>query len=121
MEVRNTPIPGIRGGPPADGGIKLFEIHVPQADLDDLRARRDGTRWPERETVSDGRQGPPLKKLQDLVEYWKDGYDWRRTEEFLNQAGQYRPTIDGFGIHFLHIRSAEPGAMPLLFTHGWPG
>jgi epoxide hydrolase len=121
MRVMDNTHSANQSGLPADGGIEPFEIHVPQADLDDLRARLDRTRWPERETVSDGRQGPPLKKLQALVEYWKDGYDWRRTEEFLNQAGQYRTTIDGLGIHFLHIRSAEPGAMPLLLTHGWPG
>lgn len=70
---------------------------------------------------SDTSQGPPLAKLQALVAYWRDGYDWRRCEALLNGFGQFRTTIDGLGIHFLHVRSKEPDAMALLMAHGWPG
>lgn len=104
-----------------DDTIEPFVIRVPEADLDDLRERLARTRWPERETVGDTSQGPPLAKLEALLAYWSDGYDWRRCEALLNGLGQYRTAIDGLGIHFLHIRSAEPDALPLLLTHGWPG
>ena len=101
--------------------IEPFTLDVPQAQLDDLTDRLARTRWPERETVGDTSQGPPLPKLEALVEHWRDGYDWRRCEALLNGLGQFRTTIDGLGIHFLHVRSAEPDALPLLMNHGWPG
>lgn len=101
--------------------ITPFTLAVPQAELDDLRDRLARTRWPERETVDDGRQGVPLDAARALVDYWRDGYDWRRCEAQLNAVGQYRTTIDGLGIHFLHARSPEPDALPLIVTHGWPG
>jgi epoxide hydrolase len=101
--------------------IAPFHLAVPQADLDDLRARLARTRWPERETVDDWSQGAPLEKVKALCDYWRTGYDWRRCEAMLNRLGQYRTTIDGLGIHFLHIRSPEPGALPMIMTHGWPG
>lgn len=98
-----------------------FHLHVSESQLIDLRSRLHNTRWPEKETVSDTRQGPPLAKLQALCAHWASGYDWRRCEMLLNRLGQFRTTIDGLGIHFLHIRSPEPDALPLLMTHGWPG
>jgi epoxide hydrolase len=101
--------------------ITPFTLHVPEAELDDLRSRLSLTRWPDRETVADTSQGPPLAKIRALCDYWRDKYDWRRCEALLNQFGQYRTEIDGLGIHFLHIRSPEKDAMPLLMTHGWPG
>lgn len=101
--------------------IEPFTLDVPQAQLDDLTDRLARTRWPDRETVGDTSQGPPLAKLKALVAHWRDGYDWRRCEALLNGFGQFRTTIDGLGIHFLHVRSAEPDAMPLLMAHGWPG
>lgn len=101
--------------------IEPFQLHVPQAELDDLRDRLARTRWPDADTVDDTSQGPPLAKVRALVEHWRDGYDWRRCEAMLNGFGQYRTEIDGLGIHFLHIRSPEPDALPLLITHGWPG
>ena len=104
-----------------DRRIEAFTVRVPDADLDDLRERLSRTRWPDRETVTDTTQGPPLDKVRALVSRWKDGYDWRRTEDLLNRWGQYKTTIDGLGIHFLHIRSKEPNALPMLLTHGWPG
>jgi pimeloyl-ACP methyl ester carboxylesterase len=101
--------------------IQLFTLAVPQAQLDDLHDRLSRTRWPDPETVDDTRQGPRLEKVRALVDYWRDGYDWRRCEAMLNGFSQHRTTIDGLGIHFLHIRSPEPDAMPLIMTHGWPG
>ncbi|MEJ7932767.1 epoxide hydrolase [Sphingobium sp. AN558] len=79
------------------------------------------TRWPDRETVEDSRQGTPLADLRRLAERWQNGYDWRSCERFLNSLNQHVTRIDGIDIHFLHIRSKERGALPLLLTHGWPG
>jgi pimeloyl-ACP methyl ester carboxylesterase len=79
------------------------------------------TRWPERETVADWSQGPPLAKLRALAEYWRTGYDWRRCEAWLNGFAQYRTELDGLNIHFLHIRSRHANALPIIITHGWPG
>ena len=98
-----------------------FRIEIPQAALDDLTDRLDRTRWPERETADNWEQGVPLADAQALCAYWRDTYDWRATEARLNAVGQYRTTIDGLGFHFLHIRSPEPTAMPMILTHGWPG
>lgn len=101
--------------------IRPFKLAVPQDQIDDLHRRLDMTRWPERETVGDWSQGTPLAALQDLAAYWRNGYDWRACEARLNGLGQFVTEIDGLDIHFLHVRSPEPGAMPLLLTHGWPG
>jgi pimeloyl-ACP methyl ester carboxylesterase len=98
-----------------------FRIAVPAHALDDLRTRLRATRWPERETVEDWSQGVPLGYLQGLCAYWADGYDWRATEARLNGLPQYRTELDGVGIHFLHVRSPHPDALPLVITHGWPG
>jgi pimeloyl-ACP methyl ester carboxylesterase len=98
-----------------------FEIAVPDSDLADLSDRLSRTRWPERETVSDWSQGVPLSYLRNLCEYWSTGYDWRVREAGLNRFPQFRTTIEGLGIHFIHVRSREPGALPLVITHGWPG
>ncbi|MFG3078382.1 epoxide hydrolase family protein [Streptomyces sp. NPDC048225] len=107
--------------------VQAFEAHATEADLDDLRARLAAARLPEAETVHGAPAGPgrwaqgvPLADLTDLAEYWRTGYDWRTFEEHLNQIGQFRTTIDGLGIHFLHRRSARADATPLLLTHGWP-
>jgi epoxide hydrolase len=94
---------------------------VPEGELTDLRQRLQNTRWPERETVADNSQGPQLAKLQALVGRWLDGYDWRTCEEELNAFGQFHTNIEGLNIHFLHVRSPEPDALPLLMAHGWPG
>lgn len=101
--------------------IAPFHLAVPQAALDDLRRRLSQTRWPDPETVADWSQGTPLARVQALCAYWQDGYDWRRCEAMLNGWGQHRTVLDGLGIHFLHVRSPEPDATPLLMTHGWPG
>ena len=101
--------------------VTPFTLAVPQADLDDLKQRLDRTRWPEKETVDDWSQGSPLARVRALCDHWRSGYDWRRTEARLNALGQYKTEIDGLGIHFLHVRSKHPDALPLLITHGWPG
>lgn len=108
--------------------VHAFEAHATDADLDDLHARLTATRLPEAETVRGAapgprrwRQGVPLDDLVDVVNYWRTGYDWRAFEERLNRIGQFRATIDGLGIHFLHCRSPRADATPLVLTHGWPG
>jgi epoxide hydrolase len=107
--------------------VRVFEAHVPEADLDDLRARLTAARLPEAETVDRavfGRrrwdQGVPLADLVDVVEHWRTAYDWRSFEDRLDRIGQFRTTIDGLGIHFLHRRSTRADATPLILTHGWP-
>ncbi|MFT4102005.1 MAG: epoxide hydrolase [Burkholderiaceae bacterium] len=101
--------------------IRPFQLAVPDEALDDLRRRLTHTRWPEKETVDDWRQGVPLAALQDLCDYWLREYDWRHCEAKLNGFGQYVTTIDGVDIHFIHRRSPNPDALPLIMTHGWPG
>jgi len=101
--------------------IEPFRIQVSDAALADLRRRLDATRWPERETVADWSQGIPLAYVQDVCRYWAERYDWRVREERLNAVPQFRTLLDGLGIHFLHVRSPERAALPLVMTHGWPG
>ena len=79
------------------------------------------TRWPDKETVADESQGAQLAKLQELVRYWATDYDWRKGEAKLNAFPQFKTRIDGVDIHFIHVRSRHPNAMPLIITHGWPG
>src|SRR5665213_3132826 len=100
--------------------ITPFTLAIPQGELDDLAARLERTRWPDRETVDDWTQGSPLAKVQALCAHWKDGYDWRRCEARLNGLGQFKTEIDGLDIHFLHVRSKHADALPLIITHGWP-
>jgi epoxide hydrolase len=105
----------------ATPAITAFTYHAPQSALDDLRQRLAHARWPEREPVGDWSQGVPLAKLRALVDYWQTEYDWRRCEATLNGFDQYRTEIDGLDIHFLHVRSPQADALPLIITHGWPG
>ncbi len=103
-----------------------FRIEIPDARLDDLRARLALTRWPEPSTVDGWAQGVPLDYARELCAYWADDYDWRRCEAELNALPQFRTGLDGGGadtveIHLLHLRSRHEGALPLLLTHGWPG
>ena len=104
-----------------DAAVTPFRYRAPASALEDLKRRLARTRWPEPETVADWSQGVPITKLKALVEYWRTGYDWRRCEARLNGFPQYRTEIDGLGIHFLHVRSREANALPILITHGWPG
>ncbi|WP_338069012.1 epoxide hydrolase family protein [Sphingomonas crocodyli] len=101
--------------------IQPLRLAVPQQQLDDLAARLDMTRWPDRETGEGWFQGVPLDEMKALCNHWRHHYDWRRCEAEINRRGSSTTTIDGLAIHFLHIRSAEPSATPLLLTHGWPG
>lgn len=101
--------------------IEPFTLAVPQAQIDDLHRRIDMTRWAERETVEDWSQGTPLAALRELVRYWREEYDWRRCEAWLNATGQFIAPIDGLPIHFLHVRSRHENATPLVLMHGWPG
>ncbi|MGK5521477.1 epoxide hydrolase family protein [Micromonospora sp. URMC 107] len=97
-----------------------FRIDIPQADLDDLRDRLARARWP-RQLPGDGwSRGVPLDYLRDLAEHWATGYDWRAQEARLNGFPQFVTEIDGLDVHFLHVRSPEPDALPLILTHGWP-
>jgi pimeloyl-ACP methyl ester carboxylesterase len=101
--------------------IKPFRIDVAQADLDDLAARLANVRWPDEVTGAGTDYGMPLGVVKRLGERWRAGYDWRAHEARLNQVPQFTTTVDGQNIHFLHVRSAEPDATPLLLLHGWPG
>ncbi len=98
-----------------------YRIEIPDSDLEDLKQRLTRTRWPDRETPEDWSQGIPLAYVQEVVRYWASGYDWRRCENRVNGFAQFKTTLDGLGIHFLHVRSPQRDALPLVMTHGWPG
>lgn len=101
--------------------ITPFTIEIADADLDDLKRRLAGTRWPEAETVDDWEQGIPLAYTQELAAHWADGYDWRSREAALNRFDHFRTELQGLGIHFIHQRSPHDDAFPVVITHGWPG
>ena len=101
--------------------IRPFRANIPVEAVTDLRRRLAATRWPDKETVADRSQGARLAELQELVRYWGTEYDWRKGEAKLNAFPQFITTIDGVDIHFIHVRSKNPKAMPLIITHGWPG
>jgi pimeloyl-ACP methyl ester carboxylesterase len=101
--------------------IRPFRIKTPEETLVDLRRRLDATRWPDQETVSDRSQGMQLATMKELVRYWGTDYDWRKAEAKLNALPQFVTRIDGVDIHFIHVRSKHPSALPLIMTHGWPG
>lgn len=109
---------------PSDSGpdaIRPFHVHIPEEQLVDLRQRLAATRWPGKETVADQSQGAQLAKLQELVQYWGNDYDWRKAEAKLNALPEYVTTIDGVDIQFIWVRSKYPKALPMIMTHGWPG
>ncbi|UGT57868.1 epoxide hydrolase family protein [Nocardia asteroides] len=101
--------------------IQRFRLDIPQQQLDELRYRLDNARWPAALPGDDWDTGVPTGYLRELVDYWRTDYDWRAQEAKLNALGQFTTVIDGQTIYFLHVRSAEPNAVPLLLTHGWPG
>ncbi|MCR0998105.1 epoxide hydrolase family protein [Serratia rubidaea] len=107
--------------PPTDDQIHPFTIAIADSELADLKFRLARTRWPDKETVSDDSQGLQLHKIRPLVEYWASGYNWRKVESRLNGLPQYVTRLDGLAIHFIHVRSRQRNAMPLIMTHGWPG
>lgn len=100
--------------------IQPFRVDIPQAALDDLNDRLDRTRWPDQLPGAEWSRGVPVAWLRDLADYWRRGFDWRRQEAALNEFPQYLTEIDGQRLHFLHVRSPEPDALPLLMTHSWP-
>ena len=104
-----------------DTSIRAFQIDVPDAALAELRKRVAATRWPDRETVADDSQGVRLKTIQQLAQYWQTNYDWRKVEARLNALPQFVTQIDGLDIHFIHARSKQANALPMIVTHGWPG
>ena len=101
--------------------IRPFTIAIPQTALDDLSDRLARTRWPDQLPGLGWSRGVPLDYLKELAAYWRTSYDWRAHEARLNALPQFTAAIDGQSIHFLHVRSTEPAAMPLLLIHGWPG
>src|SRR5689334_747855 len=101
--------------------IRPFSVNFPDEALAELRRRIAATRWPDRETVNDRSQGIQLAEFQQLLLYWATGYDWRKAEAKLNALPQFMTTIDDVDIHFIHVRSRHPNALPLTMTHGWPG
>ncbi|WP_433862908.1 epoxide hydrolase family protein [Sphingobacterium thalpophilum] len=104
-----------------DQTIRPFKISIPQAKLDELKRRIAETRFPDKETVKDESQGIQLAQLKELVSYWGQGYDWRKLEKKLNALPQYVTKIEGLDIQFIHVRSKEANALPIILTHGWPG
>ena len=104
-----------------DKSIRTFQVKVPEEQLADLRRRLAATRWPDQETVGDRSQGAQLAALKELAQYWQTKYDWRKAEKQLNALPQFVTTIDGVDIHFIHVKSRHPNALPLIVTHGWPG
>ena len=104
-----------------DDAIRPFRVNISEEQLVDLRRRLNATRWPDRETIADQSQGVPLARLQELVRYWGADYDWRKFETRLNALPQFVTTIDGVDIHFIHVRSRHPNALPVIVSHGWPG
>ena len=107
--------------PPTSALVRPFTVSIPDSEIDDLKQRLARTRWPDPETVGDWSQGVRVENARSLVGYWERGYDWRRFESELNRFPQFLTEIDGLDIHFIHVRSTNPNAMPLILTHGWPG
>ncbi|MBA9001859.1 epoxide hydrolase family protein [Thermomonospora cellulosilytica] len=104
-----------------DFEIRPFRVRVPEAELADLRDRLGRTRWPSEIGGQGWSRGVPVGYLKELAAYWADGYDWRAWEARLNAHPQFTTEIDGQNVHFLHVRSDDPDALPLILTHGWPG
>src|ERR1700688_4461709 len=102
-------------------GIRAFHVNVPEDQLVELRRRVAATRWPDKEIVSDATQGVQLATMRKLAHYWATDYDWRKVEAKLNALPQFVSNIDGLDIHFIHVRSKNPNALPVIITHGWPG
>jgi len=107
--------------PSSDSSIRPFSYHASDKELADLRRRIAATKWPSQELVLDASQGVRLSTMQELARYWQTAYDWRKFEARLNALPQFMTKIDGVDIHFIHVRSKHPNALPVIITHGWPG
>src|ERR1700744_3599767 len=105
----------------SNDAIRPFHVSVSEKQLSDLKQRILATNWPERETVSDQSQGVQLATMQALAKYWATEYDWHKCEAKLKALPQFVTTIDGLDIHFIHVRSKNKNALPIIITHGWPG
>jgi pimeloyl-ACP methyl ester carboxylesterase len=110
-----------KGAVAEDTSIRPFHVNISEEALVDLRRRIAATNWPEKETVTDASQGVQLATTQKLARYWASDYDWRKVEAKLNALPQFVTDIDGLEIHFIHVRSKHPNALPIIVTHGWPG
>jgi epoxide hydrolase len=107
--------------PEPSTAVRPFTVVIPDSEINDLKQRLANTRWPNPETVPDWSQGVRLENATSLINYWEREYDWRRFESEVNRFPQFLTEIDGLDIHFIHMKSKNPNAMPLILTHGWPG
>ncbi|HEX9513225.1 MAG TPA: epoxide hydrolase [Puia sp.] len=112
---------GAAANSPSGDAVRPFHVHVSDKELADLRGRIKATKWPERELVTDQSQGVQIATMQKLANYWATDYDWRKVEAKLNALPQFMTTIDGLDIYFIHVRSKNKNALPIIITHGWPG
>src|SRR6266480_4656667 len=101
--------------------IRQFSFKASDADLADLRRRINATKWPEREWVPDSSDGVPLRTMQNLARHWGSEYDWKKCEAKLSALPQFTTEINGLDVHFIHVKSKHPNALPVIVTHGWPG
>jgi len=104
-----------------DGVIQPFRLNVPQSSLDDLKARLAQTRWPDEPPIEPWSTGTSVGYMRQLVDYWRDRFDWRAQERAINAFAHFRAAVSGLGIHFIHQRGTGPAPLPLIITHGWPG
>ncbi len=121
MSVLIDQLPAMPGAAAEDTSIRPFHVNFPDEALADLRRRIAATQWPEKENVADQSQGVQLATMRELARYWQTDYDWRKVEARLNALPQFITEIDGLDIHFIHVRSKNPNALPIIITHGWPG
>jgi len=108
-------------GQTGDTAIRQFHVSFPESDIGELRKRVKATRWPDRETVTVASQGVQLATTQAVARYWATNHDWRKCEARLNALPQFITNIDGLDIHFIHVKSKNANALPVIITHGWPG
>jgi pimeloyl-ACP methyl ester carboxylesterase len=116
-----APVGDLKMAKPADTSIRPFKYHATGEELADLRRRITSTKWPSQELVKDDTQGVQLETVKKLAAYWSTDYDWRRVEAKLNSLPQFVTNIDGVDIHFIHVKSKNKNALPMIVTHGWPG
>ena len=116
----NTSLPE-PGSATTTDAVRPFRVGFAESDVAELRRRLLATRWPERETVDDASSGVQLTTIHRLADYWGTEYDLGRVEARLNAVPHFLTGIDGLDIHFIHVRSPHPDALPLIITHGWPG
>ena len=120
-QLQFTPATSAEPRAAGDTTIRPFQFHASDGALVDLRRRIAATQWPEKETIADQSQGVPLTAMKELARYWATDYDWRKVEAKINALPQFVTNIDGLDIHFIHVRSKQPNALPLIINHGWPG